>query len=139
MKNKTNEKSGLLITILILVEFTVFLWLLFSLGKLYVDSYKTDKAILSFKEKNQILREESNLQEKFYKLIATDQYKDKWAKKSDDRVNPGESVVILPLEVENSLEERMKGLSTREKKIEILKSRPKREQWWELFFGEKVW
>ena len=138
-RKKLGEKSGLTITIIILLEFSIFLWLLFSLGRLYIDSYRIDKAIEAFREKNRILQEENLLQEKLYKLIDTDEYKDRWAKESDGKVNEGEHLVILPSETENSIETKMQGLSAREKKIEILKSRPKREQWWEFFFGEKVW
>ncbi len=138
MHNNKEEKSTIIVSFVILGGVAIVLWLLFSWGASIMRTGQRDRAIEQFQTENQRLETENQklLSEMLY--LESAQYKDKWAKERKNKVNPGESVIILPPKEEEPIEEKLKGLSEKERRIEIMKTRPKREQWWEYFFGEPI-
>lgn len=136
---KTGDKNKLSVSLIIIGGMMMILWLLFVWGTSLLKTRQTDEAIAQFQEENRRLLQLAAEKEARAEILESAEYKAKWAKEHQNKVmSPNEHFIVLPSENELSFEERLKGLSERERKIEILKTRPNREQWWEFFFGERV-
>lgn len=117
---------------IIVFEFVLVSYLLYSLTKNVYNSYSVDQYIETFENENAAIEEENRQKTEDYLYFTSEEYIDKIAKQNLGLVNPGEEVIILSpdlLEVsEVSSEERLgdyakdAGLSNRAK-------------WWQFFFG----
>lgn len=132
------EKSTITVTIVILGGITIVLWLIFSWGASIMRTHQVNNAIEKFRAENDRQEQENKDLREEMLYLESEQYKDKWAKERKNKVNPGENVVILPSTEEQPLEAQFEGLTEAQQKIEILKTQPKREQWWEYFFGDPI-
>ena len=138
MYYKKNHKKNIgLISILMICGLLFITLLLFSWGKSLWQSRKREIAILEFKKENERIIQDNIRLKETLEFLKSPQFKDKWAKERKGKVNPGERVLILPSNKKETLMESLDNLSASEKRIEILKSRPHREQWWEFFFFEE--
>lgn len=138
LNHKKSGKSTTTISLIIIGEIIFIIWLLFAWGTSLLKSYQRESAIKLFQEENNRLGNENQRLVEYLKFSNSEQFKDKWAKESKNKVNSGEKMIILPPKVDDLFEKKFEGLSIQERKLEILKSRPNREQWWEFFFGEKL-
>ncbi|MCT4591861.1 MAG: septum formation initiator family protein [Candidatus Gracilibacteria bacterium] len=137
MNKKSYEKSSIGVNLTIIFCFIVFVWILFAWGQSLVRTYQKDKAIAMFNQENERLKKENARLVPEELFLQSEQYKDKWAKERKNKINEGESVIILPDIDTDTAEAKMEGLTEEERRIAILRSRPNREQWWELFFSHK--
>lgn len=88
--------------LIIIVEFFLVAYLLYSLTKNVYNSYQVDKYIESFQEENQLLEQENKRKNEDYLYFTSEEYIDKIAKQNLGLVNPGEEVVVVAPESLNT-------------------------------------
>ena len=118
--------------LIIIVEFLLVAYLLYSLTKNVYNSYKVDKYIEAFREENLAIETENRQKTEDYLYFTSQEYIDKIAKQNLGLINPGEEVIILAPEALNSgsnEESASDGLA----KHQGLSNAGK---WWQFFFGE---
>ena len=132
MSSKFSHTSGLTKTIII-IEFVLVAYLVYSLTKNVYNSYQVDKYIETFKEENSRIAEENQPKTADYLYFTSEEYIDKIAKQNLGLVNAGEEVIILSAE---ALAE--PDASEVEEADEFAKHIGKSnvQQWGEFFFGQ---
>jgi cell division protein FtsB len=80
----------------IIVEFLVVSYLLYTLTKSVYQSYQIDQHIDSFKKENDLIAQENKQKEADYSYYSSDAYIEKIAKQNLGLVNPGEEVIVIP-------------------------------------------
>ena len=81
---------------IIIIEFLVVSYLLYTLTKSVYQSYQIDLHIQSFKHENDLIAEENKQKEADYSYYSSDAYIEKIAKQNLGLVNPGEEVIVIP-------------------------------------------
>src|SRR3989338_8969618 len=117
---------------IIIFEFVLVSYLLYSLTKNVYNSYRVDKYIENFENENALIEEENRQKNADYLYFTSEEYIDKMAKQNLGLVNPGEEVIILsnePLLDDGLVED---GSSDFAKSGE----RSNADEWWALFFGD---
>ena len=119
--------------IIIIVEFLLIAYLIYSLTKNVYNSYKVDQYIEEFERENTVIETENRQKTEDYLYFTSEEYIDKIAKQNLGLVNPGEEVIILSSNIvleetdddENSANNFAKhsGMSNS-------------GQWWNFFFGD---
>ncbi|MEK7547652.1 MAG: septum formation initiator family protein [Patescibacteria group bacterium] len=94
MSSRFSHTSGLT-KIIIIVEFVLVSYLLYSLTKNVYNSYKVDKYIESFEKENSLIEMENKQKNEDYLYFTSEEYIDKIAKQNLGLVNHGEEVIIL--------------------------------------------
>src|SRR3989338_10453417 len=89
---------------IIIFEFILVSYLLYSLTKNVYNSYSVDKYIETFEHENAEIEEENRQKNEDYLYFTSEEYIDKIAKQNLGLVNPGEEVIILSPDVLNSEE-----------------------------------
>lgn len=116
---------------IIIFEFILVSYLLYSLTKNVYNSYRVDKYIENFEYENKLIEEENRQKNEDYLYFTSEEYIDKIAKQNLGLVNRGEEVIILSNESlpEDDLNEDISG--------DFAKSseRSNLAEWWVLFFG----
>lgn len=117
--------------LVIIVEFFLVSYLLYSLTKNVYNSYKVDQYIDDFEKENAAIEAENSQKMEDYLYFTSEEYIDKIAKQNLGLVNQGEEVLILAQELINEPvdEETSSGDYARY----FGKSNP--QLWWEFFFG----
>lgn len=133
MSSRFSHTSGLT-KVVIIVEFLLVSYLLYSLTKNVYNSYQVDKYIATFEEDNGKIEAENRQKTEDYLYFTSPEYIDKIAKQNLGLVNRGEEVIILSPEVLDEVnaggeDEEIGGLA----KYAGM-SNPRK--WWEFFFGE---
>lgn len=115
---------------IIIIEFILVSYLLYSLTKNIYNSYQVDSYIETFEKENALIEEENRRKNEDYLYFTSDEYIDKIAKQNLGLVNPGEEVIILSSNVpeEELPEEEANGNYAKYAKMTNL------EQWWNFFF-----
>lgn len=117
--------------LIIVVEFLLVAYLLYSLTKNVYNNYKVDNYIEDFREENLLIERENRQKTEDYLYFTSQEYIDKIAKQNLGLINPGEEVIILAPEtfadggVNDSAEgdlAKHEGLSNAAK-------------WWDFFFN----
>jgi cell division protein FtsB len=131
MSSRFSHTSNLT-KIIIIVEFLLVGYLVYSLTKNVYNSYQIDQYIEMFEQENAQIEEENRQKREDYLYFTSEEYIDKIAKQNLGLGNPGEEVIILSPDVlseeivvddeELSDFARYSGMSN-----------PRR--WWEFFFG----
>jgi len=131
MSSRFSHTSNLT-KIIIIVEFLLVGYLVYSLTKNVYNSYQIDQYIEMFEQENVQIEEENRQKREDYLYFTSEEYIDKIAKQNLGLGNPGEEVIILSPDVlseeivvddeELSDFARYSGMSN-----------PRR--WWEFFFG----
>ncbi len=131
MSSRFSHTSNLT-KIIIIVEFLLVGYLVYSLTKNVYNSYQIDQYIEKFEEENEQIEEENRQKREDYLYFTSEEYIDKIAKQNLGLGNPGEEVIVLSPDVlseeivvddeELSDFARYSGMSN-----------PRR--WWEFFFG----
>ncbi len=118
--------------LVIIAEFFVVSYLLYSLTVSVYKSYQIDQHIKSFEEENARIEEENRLKSEEFEYYSSDAYIEKMAKQNLGLINPGEEVVIIP---KNDLADAGNGStedvdSSGAATAEL--SNP--QKWWKFFF-----
>ncbi len=118
---------------IIVIEFLLVGYLIYSLTKNVYNSYKIDKYIESFQAENAQIEEENRQKTEDYLYFTSEEYIDKIAKQNLGLVNPGEEVIILSPEVlsDDSAEEGDIGGN-----FAKYNGSSNFEQWRDFFFGD---
>ena len=116
----------------IICEFILAAYLLYSLTRYVYSGYRLDQYIEDFRVKNEQLQMENQTRLEDLSYFSSDEYIDKIAKQNFGKINPGEKVIIVSddsvLTNTSSFEEEEDGI---DKNAEM--SNP--AQWWDFFFG----
>jgi len=119
--------------IVIILEFVLVAYLLYSLTKNVYNSYQIDQYIETFQAENEQIEEENISKTEDYLYFTSDEYIDKIAKQNLGLVNPGEEVIVLSSDVLEDIvevdEDELPGYA-------IYAGMSVREQWWNFFFGQ---
>lgn len=94
MSSRFSHTSSLT-KVVIIVEFVLVSYLLYSLTKNVYNSYKVDKYIESFEKENASIEMENKQKNEDYLYFTSEEYIDKIAKQNLGLVNHGEEVIIL--------------------------------------------
>ena len=81
--------------IIIIVEFVLVAYLIYSLAKNVYNSYLVDSYINGFEDENTLLVAENRGKTEDYLYFTSEEYIDKIAKQNLGLVNPGEEVIII--------------------------------------------
>lgn len=120
--------------LIIVVEFILVAYLLYSLTKNVYNSYQVDKLIAQFEDENALIEEENRRKNEDYLYFTSEEYIDKIAKQNLGLINNGEEVIILSPEVlADTVGESVEGEQGEFAGGYSNKSNP--QQWWEFFFG----
>jgi hypothetical protein len=80
----------------IIGEFFLVSYLLYSLTVSVYKSYQIDQTIKSFEQENAKIEEENRLKSEEFDYYSSDAYIEKMAKQNLGLINPGEEVIIIP-------------------------------------------
>jgi len=117
----------------IIVEFCLVAYLLYSLTQRIYTSYKIDKTIEVFRDENRAIEEENRRKNEDYLYFTSEEYIDKIAKQNLGLVNRGEEVIILAPDVlEDDLELQEDDLPDIAENVGLTV----RQQWVDFFFGD---
>ncbi len=118
---------------IIIVEFLVVSYLLYTLTKSVYQSYQIDQHIENFKKENDMIAQENKQKEADYSYYSSDAYIEKIAKQNLGLVNPGEEVIVIPSSVSGST-----GVvgGTAEEIDDDVRVQPlsNPQKWWKFFF-----
>lgn len=121
--------------LIIVIEFALVSYLLYSLTKNIYNSYQVDQIIESYRKENSSIEEENRKRNEDYLYFTSEEYIDKIAKQNLGLVDKGEEVIILSQDVTNPqqdpLAEENSGVSTLSRRSRMTNP----EQWWDFFFG----
>ncbi|MBT3865121.1 septum formation initiator family protein [Candidatus Peregrinibacteria bacterium] len=81
--------------VIIIVEFVLVAYLIYSLTKNVYNSYLVDSYIEGFEEENSLLMAENRKKTEDYLYFTSEEYIDKIAKQNLGLINPGEEVIIV--------------------------------------------
>ncbi len=116
---------------IIIVEFVLVGYLIYSLTKNVYESYKIDSLIAEFNEENRQIEEENKQKTEDYLYFTSEEYIDKIAKQNLGLINPGEEVIILADSGTSSdIELEDEEMIDYAKKEELSNS----QLWWRFFF-----
>jgi cell division protein DivIC len=120
--------------LIIIVEFLLVAYLLYSLTKNIYSSYQIDQYIESFEQENTLIEQENKQKNADYLYFTSEEYIDKIAKQNLGLVNPGEEIIIVSSEsLAQDVDESVAGESDDYAKSTGV-SNP--QAWWDFFFGD---
>jgi cell division protein FtsB len=132
MSSSFSHTSGVTKFILI-IEFVLVSYLLYSLTKNVYNSYRVDRYIETFRAENATIEEENRQKTENYLYFTSEEYIDKIAKQNFGLVNPGEEVIILSADILDDdvfVEEDYTGDFARQAGMSNT------QQWRNFFFGD---
>jgi len=94
MTSRLSQTSSLT-KLIIVIEFLLVAYLMYSLTKNVYNSYQVDKYIENFEKENAALEKENKQKMDDYLYFTSEEYLDKVAKQNLGLINPGEEVIIL--------------------------------------------
>jgi cell division protein FtsB len=131
MRFRFNYSSNLT-KLIIMAEFCLVAYLLYSLTSNVYQGYQIDKYVTQFEEENQRIAMENSQRSADYEYYVSRQYIDKIAKQNLGLINPGEEVIIIAPEdkliTENQYE------SDEEAKMLSIYALSNPQKWWKFFF-----
>ena len=119
--------------IIIIVEFFLVAYLIYSLTKNVYNSYKVDQYIEEFERENSIIESENQQKTADYLYFTSEEYIDKIAKQNLGLINPGEEVRIVSSNI--SIEGTDDDLDTASNFAKY-SGMSNSQQWWDFFFGD---
>jgi cell division protein FtsB len=120
---------------IIIVEFLVVSYLLYTLTKSVYQSYQIDQHIQSFKLENDLIAQENKQKEEDYSYYSSDAYIEKIAKQNLGLVNPGEEVIVIPNTSDTGQNGIVGSVSTGDTTSDIsIKYLTNPQKWWKFFF-----
>jgi cell division protein FtsB len=120
--------------IIIIIEFLLVAYLLYSLTKNVYNSYQIDKYIENFELENETIAQENQKKNEDFLYFTSEEYIDKIAKQNLGLINPGEEVIVLSQDVLNVVDEQ----NLDEDGDVIVRNNEKSnvKNWIEFFFGD---
>lgn len=118
---------------IIIAEFLVVSYLLYTLTKSVYQSYQIDQHIESFKMENDLIAQENKQKEADYSYYSSDAYIEKIAKQNLGLVNPGEQVIVIPNSV-TAANDLTGGANDTANNASGILSLPNSQKWWKFFF-----
>ena len=119
--------------IIIIVEFFLVAYLIYSLTKNVYNSYKVDQYIEEFEKENSLIETENRQKTEDYLYFTSEEYIDKIAKQNLGLVNSGEEVIILSSNITlDETAEDENPANNFAKHAGMNNS----AQWWNFFFGD---
>ena len=122
--------------LIIIVEFIVVSYLLYTLTKSVYQSYQIDQHIQDFKHENDLIAEQNKQKEADYSYYSSDAYIEKIAKQNLGLVNPGEQVIVIP-----STSQELAAGTTSSASVDddtsSIKPLSNTQKWWNFFFDIK--
>lgn len=118
--------------LIIIVEFLLVAYLLYSLTKNVYNSYSVDKYIEAFEQENALIEEENRAKTEDFLYFTSPEYIDKIAKQNLGLINNGEEVIVLS---ERALEEDFEDGNEEESDLAKYAGMSNSEAWWNFFFG----
>lgn len=117
----------------IIVEFLVVSYLLYTLTKSVYQSYQIDQHIDNFRKENDMIAQENKQKEADYSYYSSDAYIEKIAKQNLGLVNPGEEVIVIPSSSLGS--SGVVGGATDEQNDMVgVQQMTNPQKWWKFFF-----
>ncbi|MFH1218579.1 MAG: septum formation initiator family protein [Candidatus Peregrinibacteria bacterium] len=118
---------------IIIIEFLLVAYLVYSLTKNVYNSYQIDKYIATFETENAQIEEENRQKTEDYLYFTSEEYIDKIAKQNLGLVNKGEEVIILSEDVlsEETDEEAFEAAD-----YARYTGGSNAGAWWDFFFGD---
>jgi cell division protein FtsB len=132
MAHTFNQTSSLT-KFIIIIEFLLVAYLLYSLTKNIYSSYQIDKYITTFEKENAQIENENRQKNDDYLYFTSEEYIDKIAKQNLGLVNRGEEIIIVSPEVLAQDTEQIEGTDTGDYAKSSGVSNTK--EWWDFFFG----
>ena len=118
--------------LILIVEFALVSYLLYSLTKNVYNSYRVDQYIASFEAENSSIEEENRQKTEDYLYFTSEEYIDKIAKQNLGLVNPGEEVIVLSSDI---LSDDIEGEDFVGGDFAKHEGMSNAQQWWEFFFA----
>lgn len=97
MSSNFSHTSGLT-KFIIIVEFVLVAYLIYSLTRNVYNSYLVDRHIETFERENAMIAEENRMKTEDYLYFTSEEYIDKIAKQNLGLINAGEEVIIISSE-----------------------------------------
>lgn len=130
---KTQSQNFNLSRIIVIVGFVIVAYMLYSLTVSIYENYQIDVHIESFQAKNEELQAENLEKLESYQYYTSDMYIEKIAKQNLGLINPGEEVIVITEEDNDTiLEAEYEETQT----LAMRNSWTNTRKWWEFFFGE---
>lgn len=126
------QHTSQLTKVILIVEFLLVAYLLYALTLNVYKSYMLDSHIKSFEDENHALESENSKKNDDFLYYTSEQYIDKIAKQNFGLVNPGEEVIILPVDPNTQTSDGGKGISKGNGDDISALSNP--QKWWKFFF-----
>lgn len=118
--------------IIIILEFLLVAYLLYSFTENIYGTYKIDQYIKQYERDNTILERDNLKKNEDYLYFTSEEYIDKIAKQNLGLINSGEEVIILSAEVLD--EDRIFNDSNIAPEVQGFLKLSKPRQWWSFFF-----
>ena len=131
---QTFNQTSSMTKLIILIEFLLVAYLLYSLTKNVYSSYKIDKYIDTFKKENAQIENDNKQKNDDYLYFTSEEYIDKIAKQNLGLVNRGEEVIIISPDVLIHNVGSVDGTNVDNYAKSLEKSNPQR--WWNFFFED---
>ncbi len=119
---------------IIIVEFFLVGYLVYSLTKNIYNSYQIDKYIETFEAENFQIEAENKQKTEDYLYFTSEEYIDKIAKQNLGLVNRGEEVIILSPDILS--EETVTEETEFSGDYALYSGMSNAQQWWNFFFGD---
>lgn len=122
---------------IIIIEFVLVAYLLYSLTKNVYNSYLVDQYITSYETENSLLADENKKKNDDYLYFTSQEYIDKIAKQNLGLVNPGEEVIVITPESlkYNSIDDVLNPIQgSGASDIVRIETRSNPQLWWDFFF-----
>lgn len=121
--------------VVIIVEFVLVAYLIYSLTKNVYNSYLVDTYISSFEEENSLLIAENQQKTDDYLYFTSPEYIDKIAKQNLSLVNPGEEVIVVsPETLSYDLKGNAESVTNEDSDVVRIETRTNPQLWWDFFF-----
>lgn len=121
--------------LIIIVEFVLVSYLLYSLTKNIYNSYQVDLVIESFKKENAVIESENHKKVEDYLYFTSDEYIDKIAKQNLGLIDKGEEVIVLAPEISKSVDSGDNAEDIFNNFLGKKRRMSNPQQWWDFFFG----
>jgi len=139
-----DSNTSSLTKVILIIEFILVAYLIYSLTKNVYNSYLVDRYIAEYEKENTLIKAENKKKTDDYLYFTSEEYIDKIAKQNLGLVNPGEEVIVVSpdsltyeaKDTEKKFQEILSGEkfgfdTTDNLKIEM-RSNP--QKWWDFFF-----
>lgn len=134
MLNKPDKNSPFgMSRVIVIAGFVVVAYMLYNLTVSIYENYQIDVHIESFQERNEELKDENLEKLESYQYYTSEKYIEKIAKQNLGLINPGEEVVVITEEDNDTI---LEAEYEESQTLAMRNSWSNTRKWWEFFFGE---